>query len=180
MAPYSAAQVSNGFLKLAAEDEKPLSQLALQKLLYFAHGWYLGYHSGPLVDETFQAWELGPVIEGIYHEFKHYGHRPIERPATEVVYTGEAFEDPLNFQIVPAIEPPPTDTEAWQMMRAVWVSYGRRYSPGQLVNMTHIEGGPWHTVMNAPANRGVRNPPIDNDTIREYFSALVEQPSAVS
>lgn len=45
---YSAKAVANAFIKVAKEEKLPLSNLVLQKLVFLAHGWYLGITKKPL------------------------------------------------------------------------------------------------------------------------------------
>ena len=55
-----------------------LTNLALQKLLYFAHGIFLNESRGkPLVSGYFEAWQHGPVRPAAYKAFKGAGARPI-------------------------------------------------------------------------------------------------------
>ena len=48
-------------------------------MTYFANGILLAHTNGKqrLVNEKFQAWEFGPVVPSIYHEFKQFGAGPI-------------------------------------------------------------------------------------------------------
>jgi uncharacterized phage-associated protein len=57
-----------------------ISNLKLQKLLYYAQGFFLAIHDKPLFKDKIYAWEYGPVVENVYHEYKHYGSNAIEKP----------------------------------------------------------------------------------------------------
>src|SRR4051812_39910789 len=92
--PYPAAAIANEFLRLAKEDKAQISPLKLQKLVYFAHGWYLALAGKPLIEERVQAWQFGPVIPTLYREFKRYGNSPIASPAMREDWIDE---DHLNF-----------------------------------------------------------------------------------
>jgi len=50
-----------------------ISNLKLQKLLYYAQGCYLAFYNTPLFDDPIVAWEHGPVVESVYHEYKNNG-----------------------------------------------------------------------------------------------------------
>lgn len=54
-----------------------LSNLKLQKLLYFAQMVALGEFNEEIVRDDFQAWALGPVNADLYHEVKIYGSAPV-------------------------------------------------------------------------------------------------------
>lgn len=55
-----------------------ITNLKLQKLLYYVQGWYLAFHDGnPAFDGEFEAWIHGPVNNEIYQQFKSKQWRPI-------------------------------------------------------------------------------------------------------
>ena len=58
----------------------PVSNLQLQKLLYFSWIDYYQKKKGAyLFDESFVAWPLGPVVLSAYYDFCAYGAEPIFR-----------------------------------------------------------------------------------------------------
>lgn len=59
------------------ERGEVLTNLKLQKLLYYAQAWRLALTNEPLVDEDFQAWVHGPVLPSQYHRFKEFQWRPL-------------------------------------------------------------------------------------------------------
>ncbi len=60
-------------------DDKPISNLQLQKILYFIQYSFIEQHRQQLFEEDFEAWQFGPVVPKIYHEFKRYGSMPITK-----------------------------------------------------------------------------------------------------
>ena len=46
--------------------------LDLNLLVYLSHGWMLGIHDRPLIDEPVEAWTHGPVLPSIYYFHEHY------------------------------------------------------------------------------------------------------------
>lgn len=48
----------------------PMSQLKLQKLLYYCEGYHLAYFDSSVVNEEFEAWMHGPVCPAIFHKYK--------------------------------------------------------------------------------------------------------------
>lgn len=57
------------------EKGQVISNLALQKLLYYCQGYYLAFTDGkePLFEEDIVAWKYGPVVESVYYEYKDKG-----------------------------------------------------------------------------------------------------------
>jgi len=139
MPPYDPRAVANLLLDLAAQEEGPLpiSNLALQKLLYFAHGHFLIRTGTPLVQGAFEAWTYGPVHPAVYQAFKEESDRPIgTRALARNVMTGAT--SPLTL---------PDDLEVRRTLRDVLRSYGH-LSPGRLVDIAHARNGPWWTIKN--------------------------------
>jgi uncharacterized phage-associated protein len=58
-------------------EENDITNLKLNKLLYFAQGINLMYNGKNLFAEDFKAWPYGPVVEKIYNRYKKYGSNPI-------------------------------------------------------------------------------------------------------
>lgn len=50
-----------------------ISNLGLQKLLYFIQAEFLISTGNPCFDDPIEAWAFGPVIPSVYKEYKIYG-----------------------------------------------------------------------------------------------------------
>jgi uncharacterized phage-associated protein len=74
--------IAKYFIWLANETGSFISNLKLQKLVYYTQAWHLALHDLPLFDEDFEAWVHGPVIPDLYHTYKHFGWKPIQEEAT--------------------------------------------------------------------------------------------------
>ena len=61
MAEVSARQVAQFMISFSHEHGDPISNLKLQKLLYYAQAWFLALQDKPLFDERIEAWAHGPV-----------------------------------------------------------------------------------------------------------------------
>jgi uncharacterized phage-associated protein len=83
MARLSALEVADYFLTIAKSDpeEKGICPLKLQKLVYYAQGWYLALNDKRLFDDEILAWKHGPVVREIWD--KYNGSKPIvlKKPA---------------------------------------------------------------------------------------------------
>lgn len=81
MTKYTASGVADVFLAFCNEYGDLLTNLKLQKMLYYAQGWHLGLYGTPLFDDVIEAWIHGPVVPEVYRRFKPSGHKPIDSPA---------------------------------------------------------------------------------------------------
>ena len=79
--PTRAMAVANWFLERnwQASGAPPCDQMKLNKLVFYAHGWYMGNRHVELFPEDVEAWPHGPVIRDIYIEFCDAGPNSINR-----------------------------------------------------------------------------------------------------
>tara|TARA_Y100001934_G_scaffold257990_1_gene327713 strand:+ start:469 stop:1077 length:609 start_codon:yes stop_codon:yes gene_type:complete len=72
--------VSAYILHLASRAGIPVSNLKLQKLVYYCQGFSLGVTGKPLFEEEIVAWDHGPVVDSLYHQYKQFGRNSIPAP----------------------------------------------------------------------------------------------------
>ena len=81
---YSVEDIANYFLCKAQDEDKPeqghLSNLRLQKLLYYAQGLHLAAYGSPLFRDAVIAWQYGPVIPSLYSKYRKHGSDDIPGP----------------------------------------------------------------------------------------------------
>jgi len=79
----TAHEIAKYFVSLVDEEAgDSISNLKLQKLLYYAQGGFLAVYDKPMFPEAIKAWAHGPVVPQVYHEYKEFGGGPI--PVTQV------------------------------------------------------------------------------------------------
>lgn len=124
MAYTTANDVAKWFLARNRQEEingaDGISNLKLQKLLYYAQGCTLALTDNPLFDDDILAWKHGPVVSNVYHEYKH-------------------FED--NSIVLNNFEFSPFSPELSSILENVYQMFGQ-FSAWKLRNMTHEET-PW-------------------------------------
>jgi uncharacterized phage-associated protein len=157
---YSPKSIANYFLDLARASGESITPMKLQKLVYYAHGWYAGQMGKPLINEAVEAWQYGPVIPSLYHEFKQFGASVITRKACE--FDGSKFQEVSL----------PEDPSIRKFLENIWGSYGR-YTGITLSEMTHATGSPWDTTWNEC--QGMHGADISFDRIQQHFRAVVEK-----
>lgn len=72
MKTYTVDQVTDTLIAVAREKGIEITNLKLQKLLYYAQAWSLVFYKKPLFEEDFEAWVHGPVVPSVFHRFKEY------------------------------------------------------------------------------------------------------------
>ena len=125
---YSVEDIAEWFLnqnriQMNFEDSEYITNLKLQKLLYYAQGNFLAKKDNALFQEDFLAWEHGPVVRKIYDKYKTNGANGIK------------YEKDFKATI---------DEETERILEEVYNEYGQ-YSAWKLRNMTHEEE-PWKTT----------------------------------
>jgi len=73
----TADKVADYLLWFAHDKGDLLTNLKLQKLVYYAQSWYLTLYDEPLFEERFEAWVHGPIQPALYRRFDHYKWNPI-------------------------------------------------------------------------------------------------------
>ncbi|MBC7951661.1 MAG: SocA family protein [Rhodospirillaceae bacterium] len=127
--------------KIDVEAGDSITNLKLQKLLYYVQGWHLAVNGGGLFEDDVQAWPYGPVVPEIYHAFKMFGSGAI-LPTSDL----KAAEGQL-----------PETTR--RLIDQVWERYGAMTGL-ELMRKTHKEA-PW---LNTPEGRS-----ITPETMRDFF-----------
>jgi uncharacterized phage-associated protein len=116
---YKAVDIAEYVISIAHEMGDDITQLKLQKLLYYVQGYHLALKDAPLYDEELLAWKHGPVIYSVRKVYAQYKDNPL--PQVEVHSSMDEFDK--------------------QFIREIYNKF-RKYSAGELVRMTHKEK-PW-------------------------------------
>jgi len=151
--------VANFVLDYCLSKERPITNLSLQKIVYFCHVRSLVHLNRPLIKQSFEAWRFGPVLEYLYREFKGFEDNPITGRATRIdPNTGSKQVVEYHFD---------KETES---LLAETVDFYSRISAGDLVRLSHAPGGPWERAWNyaGSVNPGMK---IDNAAIKKYYSS---------
>ena len=150
--------VANFVLDFCDARGRIVTNLSLQKIVYFCHVWSLVACGRPLFKHQFEAWQYGPVLQYLYREFKSFDDRPITTRAKRINSTTGGRE----------IVPYGFDTETAALLDRV-VDFYSRLRAGDLVALSHVRGGPWDEVWNhgGTVNPGMK---IGEDAIRRFYS----------
>lgn len=69
---FDVFRVSNFVIDTAKENNTKLTNLKLQKILFFLQGFYLHKYKTRLINGEFAKWQFGPVEKKAYNYFKSY------------------------------------------------------------------------------------------------------------
>jgi uncharacterized phage-associated protein len=109
----------------------------------------------PLISESFEAWDYGPVVPDLYRRAKGFGKGPVRNV----------------FHWIPKV---PQDSPDYAVLREVEEAT-RGISPGRLVSITHWEDGAWARYYIA-GSRGIRIP--NSAILDEYRERIRDTPAA--
>lgn len=120
-----SVDVANAFIRRHGQAME-LTNLKLNKLVYYAQVESLRASGSSLFDDPIEAWQYGPVEPAVYRTFRKYGRRRILHEEGHCVSSAQVD----------------------RIVDAVARSYGN-LTAYDLVNWSHREGGAWHSVYRA-------------------------------
>ncbi|GET05317.1 phage protein [Ligilactobacillus agilis] len=123
--------VANFIIDRAMRKDKPVTNLKLQKIMFFLQGYCLFKYAIPLIDGSFSKWRYGAVEEDVYREFKNNGSMPItcEYKVADIedcvlhIHTIKMSDDILNSDIANEFEKivdKLIDIESWELAKMVF------------------------------------------------------------
>ncbi|EDX86743.1 hypothetical protein S7335_4449 [Synechococcus sp. PCC 7335] len=146
----SCFDIADYFIWLANETGSFISNLKLQKLVYYAQAWHIALYDDPLFAEDFQAWVHGPVIPSLYQKYKTFGWQPILEDAD-----------------------PKLPEDVFQFLDEVAEEYFA-CDAYELEQMTHAEA-PWDWARGDLPSDASSNEVIKKEWMKEYYGARVEE-----
>ncbi len=122
---YYVKEIAKYIITYCSNKKRPISNLKLQKILYFLWIDYFKENNCSLFNENICAWQFGPVVPEVYYEFCSYAGSPINKIYDIEIYN-KNDSDIINKLIDKYIE----------------------YSASKLVEMTHKDFKPWSIIYN--------------------------------
>lgn len=145
----TAMTLANYVLKKASELKIDVTNMKLQKILYYVQGHFLARFDHPLFPDEIQAWKFGPVVPNVYYEFSPYGSDTLF--AVEESDMSSCTEQEMELIDNVIVNKLPLSART-------------------LMLNTHNEL-PWKTVTKDGTRIGV-NAVISNELIKEHFKRL--------
>lgn len=161
--PDRSVAIANSFLDISGALGR-VTQMQLQKLVYFSHGWNLAISGQPLCTDNVEAWDYGPVFRDLYDHAKYFGKDPVTRRIRPDDDTAlRFFIDQNNIA--------PFNAELTQQEREIIQNVWDRYAhlnAFEMSNLTHMPETPWYKVYNGNGRGAL----IPNPLIHQHFVAL--------
>jgi uncharacterized phage-associated protein len=139
-----AVEVAKYVINKCNELGRPISNLQLQKILYYIQGIFLGVTGNGVFNEEIEAWQYGPVVPEVYYKFNVYASSEITKK----------YDVDLEFE------------EEEQSIIDMIIEEKSKLSAWQLVSDTHNEM-PWLDTYKG------NNKVIDNRLIADYFKGAI-------
>lgn len=143
---YDALSVARFIVDYCNDDNNGITNLKLQKILYFVQAEFLVSKNTPCFIDPIEAWDFGPVVPVVYHKYKNCGSAFIPNNPYDTMLPYYQEIDSADSDIIVSMVDELAD-----------------YSAYQLVQITHNQD-PWR---NAYAHG--RGYPISNRDIKKYF-----------
>lgn len=148
-----ALDVGRYFIYLANQDQKPITNKKLQKLVYYAQAWSLVLNNKKLFGDPIEAWVHGPAVRSLYGQYKNFGFSPI----------AEKVE--LN-----SIEISSGDKK---LLDEIWKVYGK-LDPEYLEMLTHSEL-PWQEARSGLQSHENSKNEISHRAMKSFYSMRLEK-----
>ena len=140
---YRALTVARYIIERCNSQNRTISNLKLQKILYFVQAEFLVAKGYPCFSEEIEAWDFGPVVPEVYQEYKFFG-------GANIPVIGRSFRPIL------------VSDDDQELIDGI-VDECAKYSASALVEITHKQA-PWKKAYR-PGYSNV----IPKKSIQEFF-----------
>ena len=158
---YKVLDVCRHVINYSNERDYGISNLKLQKILYFIQAYFLMTKKDHTrcFDENIEAWDFGPVVPEAYREYKQYGSGDIPTIESYILFDENNMWNSKRIEFEDTII---VDEDKVLIDKVIDKFAG--YSATDLVSLTHRQS-PW-----IDAYTPYQNNKITIDAIREYFN----------
>ena len=164
MSPYSSQQIADWFIarsraELRLDDSaEQITNIKLNKLMYFTQGIYLALYDEKLFDDRFYASELGPISNEMHKKYQ----------GKDIPELDGCISDDRAIQLARNYDQILSDIRAAEVLNTTWYEFGD-YTASELVTISHDKDGPWAKVY----KKGKFWIPINDEDIKRYFKDSV-------
>ena len=138
---YNAVDIAKYIIYYCKEQGYFITNLKLQKILYFIQAEFLVSKNACWFHEEIEAWDFGPVVPEVYREYKSFGNSNLFLDDEDLPYISSEDKELINGMI----------------------DICSKYSASELVSLTHNQA-PWKK-----AYKKYFNNIISKQSIKDYF-----------
>lgn len=130
----TALEIARYIINRCIDLGHPISNLQLQKILYYVQGAYIKSTGGDvLFTDTMEAWQYGPVVPDVYYNYNSYSSSCIMEKQDDVDL--KAFE----IEIIDPVIIEKSKCSAWSLVEKThseepWINAYNRYSGSTITN----------------------------------------------
>ncbi len=139
-----------------------ISPLKIQKMLFYLQKTSYSVYNKPFFDDTIEAWQYGPVIQSIYHQYKIFGNENIN-----IVDLHDSINDKQSL-----------DQDELLIMDFVWDKYNK-YTATKLVDLTHNDKA-WKNNFIDRLNNPIPKEDFMDDNTKQDFLAYENELMIIS
>lgn len=142
---YNVLDICKFIIQYENSEGRQVSNLRLQKLIYFVQAQFIMDFNELCFEEEFEAWKFGPVLPTAYEEYKFYASSSIslsKEDEKEVIDIDIAHENSIQKTL----------------------NNSKVYTTTNLVDISHKKGGPW-----CKSYKLNKKEKILNECMFEYF-----------
>lgn len=140
---YTAHEVAKYIINWCHKYNIAITNLKLQKLLYFVQGEYCRKRHERLIKNDFYAWQLGPVVPEVYYEYAMYSSSVLPKQ-----------NDTYHFNL-----------DESELIEKILLKYAKK-STWDLVDLSHTQD-PWKYNYLLFGDKSI----IPYESIRKYFES---------
>lgn len=157
---YRAIDVARYIVNYTNACGDTITNLKLQKLLYFVQGCFLILREKPCFKDKIEAWDFGPVVPNVYYKFREYGSNSIPTVTKIFVYNknnlfgvrSKSYDDSII-------------SRRDKLLINEVVDVFRETSATTLVKITHDQS-PWKSTYKSEEKHNI----ITQEQIKDFFS----------
>lgn len=126
MSFITAMSLAKYIINKCIDDDCPVSNLQLQKILYYIQVRFLQATGRVAFDDDIEAWKFGPVVSDVYYKYCGFGASPIN-----IKYQNVEINDENHKAVVDEV-----------------IKAKQNLPPWALVTDTHMPGKAWSRAYN--------------------------------
>lgn len=140
---YDVEKVAKYIIKRCNDHHQIISNLKLQKILYFVQAEFLVVKNEACFHEDIEAWDFGPVVPEIYYKYRMFGSAHIPYIDNETTFPFDHNDKIILNNIIDECS---------------------KYSASALVEITHNQS-PWREAYYSNCHNSI----ITTESIKAYF-----------